>query len=82
MGVWMALHQGPATADVCMIIGSNPLISIAAGLPQADPRKWLHDAKKRGFKLIVIDPRRHETASRPTSTSSPSRPRTSPSSAA
>ena len=63
MGVWMALHQGPATADVCMIIGSNPLISIAAGLPQADPRKWLHDAKKRGFKLIVIDPRRHETAS-------------------
>jgi hypothetical protein len=62
MGVWMALHQGPATADVCMIIGSNPLISIAAGLPQADPRKWLHDAKKRGFKLIVIDPRRHETA--------------------
>ena len=63
MGVWMALHQGPATADVCMIIGSNPLISIAAGLPQADPRKWLHDAKRRGFKLIVIDPRRHETAS-------------------
>ncbi len=63
MGVWMALHQGPATADVCMIIGSNPLISIAAGLPQADPRKWLHDAKARGFKLIVIDPRRHETAS-------------------
>ena len=63
MGVWMALHQGPATADVCMIIGSNPLISIAAGLPQADPRKWLHDAKQRGFKLIVIDPRRHETAS-------------------
>ena len=39
MGVWMALHQGPATADVCMIIGSNPLISIAAGLPQADPRQ-------------------------------------------
>jgi anaerobic selenocysteine-containing dehydrogenase len=63
MGVWMALHQGPATADVCLIIGSNPLISIAAGLPQADPRKWLHDAKARGFKLIVIDPRRHETAS-------------------
>jgi anaerobic selenocysteine-containing dehydrogenase len=63
MGVWMALHQGPATADVCMIIGSNPLVSIAAGLPQADPRKWLHDAKQRGFKLIVIDPRRHETAS-------------------
>jgi anaerobic selenocysteine-containing dehydrogenase len=63
MGVWMALHQGPATADVCMVIGSNPLVSIAAGLPQADPRKWLHDAKRRGFKLIVIDPRRHETAS-------------------
>ena len=63
MGVWMALHQGPATADVCLVIGSNPLVSIAAGLPQADPRKWLHDAKGRGFKLIVIDPRRHETAS-------------------
>ena len=28
-----------------------------AGLPQADPRKWLHDAKQRGFKLIVIDRR-------------------------
>jgi anaerobic selenocysteine-containing dehydrogenase len=63
MGVWMGLHQGPATADVCLVIGSNPLVSIAAGLPQADPRKWLHDAKQRGFKLIVIDPRRHETAS-------------------
>ena len=63
MGVWMALHNPPAEADVCLIIGSNPLISIAAGLPQADPRKWLHDAKKRGFKLVVIDPRRTETAS-------------------
>src|SRR4051812_35648976 len=62
-GVGMPPHQGPATADVCLVIGSNPLVSIAAGLPQADPRKWLHDAKRRGFKLIVIDPRRHETAS-------------------
>jgi anaerobic selenocysteine-containing dehydrogenase len=59
----MGLHQGPGDADVCMIIGSNPLISIASGLPQADPRKWLRDAKKHGFKLVVIDPRRTETAS-------------------
>ena len=62
-GVWMGPGQNPADADVSLIVGANPLVSISGGLAQANPRKWLHDAKQRGFKLIVIDPRRTETAS-------------------
>src|SRR3546814_12224334 len=44
-----------------MLFGANPLVSIT----QLDPRnpvKRLKEAKARGLKLIVIDPRRTETA--------------------
>jgi anaerobic selenocysteine-containing dehydrogenase len=63
-GRWNAGAQPFADADVCMLIGTNPLLSMYSGgaLPATNPAKHLHDAKKRGLKLIVIDPRLTETA--------------------
>jgi anaerobic selenocysteine-containing dehydrogenase len=63
LGIWMAPPQGFDDADVGLVIGANPLVAISGGLPNANPRRWLHHAKRRGFRLVVIDPRRTETAS-------------------
>jgi anaerobic selenocysteine-containing dehydrogenase len=62
-GIWMAPPQGFDDADVGLIIGANPLVAISGGLPNANPRRWLRHAKARGFRLVVVDPRRTETAS-------------------
>ncbi|MDB5446766.1 MAG: molybdopterin oxidoreductase, partial [Phenylobacterium sp.] len=55
------------TADVWMLVGSNPLVSmVAAGGPTQfgfhDPVRALRRARARGLKLIVVDPRGSETA--------------------
>jgi anaerobic selenocysteine-containing dehydrogenase len=63
LGIWMAPAQGFDDADVGLIIGANPLVAMSGGLPNANPRRWLHHARRRGFRLVVIDPRRTETAS-------------------
>ncbi|MEH6592250.1 MAG: molybdopterin-dependent oxidoreductase [Halioglobus sp.] len=63
-GVWGGGAHGFEGADVCMLIGNNPLIS-ALNMTGAPPGWYptaLKEAKKRGMKLIVIDPRRTETA--------------------
>lgn len=62
LGMWLAPAQGFDDADVGLIIGANPLVAISGGLPNANPKRWLHHARKRGFRLLVIDPRRTETA--------------------
>lgn len=49
-------------ADVAMFVGTNPITSHFMSMPQSDPRRRLQDARRRGMKLIVIDPRRSETA--------------------
>ncbi|MBJ22297.1 MAG: molybdopterin dinucleotide-binding protein [Deltaproteobacteria bacterium] len=49
-------------ADVWMLVGANPTIAKSIGIPCMNPAKRLHDALKRGLELIVIDPRRSETA--------------------
>jgi len=49
-------------ADVAMFVGTNPLISHFMSMPQSDPRRRVQDARRRGMKLIVIDPRRSATA--------------------
>lgn len=56
-----------ADADVWMLVGSNPLVTlVAAGGPTQfgfhDPVRAMRRAKARGMKLIVIDPRRSESA--------------------
>ncbi|WP_173207816.1 molybdopterin-dependent oxidoreductase [Sphingopyxis sp. BSNA05] len=44
-----------------MLIGTNPVVSMNGGLGM-NPAKKLHDAKKRGMQLIVIDPRVTDSA--------------------
>ncbi len=61
-GRWEAGPQSFSDADVWMLVGTNPLVSRWGGIPHANPAKHLHDAKKRGLKLIVIDPRRSDSA--------------------
>lgn len=61
-GRWGGGPQEFADSDVCMLVGSNPLVSMWGGIPAFNPAKRLHDAKARGLRLIVIDPRRTETA--------------------
>ena len=61
-GRWGAGPQPFETSDVCLVVGANPLLSMWGGVPPFNPARRLHQAKKRGLKLIVIDPRRSETA--------------------
>lgn len=51
-------------AAVAMFIGTNPVVSHGVGIPYSYPAKRLHEAQGRGMKLIVIDPRRSESAQR------------------
>jgi anaerobic selenocysteine-containing dehydrogenase len=66
LGVWLGGRQRFEDSDVWLFIGFNPLVSmlggIVTGFPQTNGPKRLRDAKKRGLKTIVIDPRRSETA--------------------
>tara|TARA_R110002124_G_scaffold96190_3_gene240854 strand:+ start:3457 stop:5592 length:2136 start_codon:yes stop_codon:yes gene_type:complete len=68
LGRWGAGPQPFDTSDVWMFIGSNPVNSMVAGggsnqfaFTQGIVRLKL--AKARGMKIIVIDPRKTETAS-------------------
>ena len=53
-------------SDVMLLAGINPLVSHIGGqeggFPICDPLVRLREARERGLKLIVIDPRRTETA--------------------
>jgi anaerobic selenocysteine-containing dehydrogenase len=53
-------------ADVWMLVGANPTVSKSIGVPCMNPAKRLHDARKRGLELIVIDPRESEAARKAT----------------
>ena len=61
MGMWLPGLQSFQSSDMTMVIGGNPLVSVT-NLDLRNPMKRLKDAKARGFKLIVIDPRLTETA--------------------
>ena len=61
-GRWGAGPQSFAESDVCMLVGANTLVSMWGGIPAFNPAKRLHEALANGLKLIVIDPRRTETA--------------------
>ena len=60
-GPWLAGTPGIDQWDVLTLIGTNPLVSMNGGLGM-NPARQLHEAKKRGMKLIVIDPRRTDCA--------------------
>jgi anaerobic selenocysteine-containing dehydrogenase len=63
-GNWVAGLQTFETADTWMIIGGNPVLAKSNGAPMNNPGTRLKQAVERGMKLIVIDPRRTETAKR------------------
>ena len=62
LGMWDAGKQSLDEADVWMLVGSNPLVSLAGPGMMSNPSLTLREAKARGVKLIVVDPRRTETA--------------------
>lgn len=64
IGGWDAGPQAFAGSDVWMILGANPLVSLAVTLPGQNPGKRLTDAIAGGMKFIVVDPRRTVSAAR------------------
>ncbi len=63
MGMWDAGKPGLEQSDVVLLLGTNPFVSVAGyGLLDYDPVKRLKAERQRGLKLILIDPRRTETA--------------------
>ncbi len=61
-GVWLAGPHPFQECDVWLLIGMNPLVALSGGVPNQNPGRQLRRAQERGFKLVVIDPRRSETA--------------------
>jgi len=66
LGHWEGGRQRFEDADVWLLVGTNPLVSLQggglSGFYQHDPLRSLQQAKDRGLRLIVVDPRRTETA--------------------
>ncbi len=64
-GSWDAGVHRFADADVMMFVGNNPGVSAFSrdgGPPYANAFKYLRDARRRGMKIIAVDPRRTELA--------------------
>ena len=68
-GTWGGGTHKFTDADVCMMIGNNPVVSQYTpfgGPPPFSPYARLRDEMKKGMKVIVVDPRRTEVANRAT----------------
>jgi anaerobic selenocysteine-containing dehydrogenase len=63
-GSWLAGAHVFDESDTWMLVGTNPLIAMSGGVPHANPARRLKRTQERGLALIVIDPRRTETARR------------------
>jgi len=64
LGGWEAGPHTFGESDVWMVIGSNPLVSLAPTIPAQNPGRQLTEALARGMRMIVIDPRKTQTARR------------------
>jgi anaerobic selenocysteine-containing dehydrogenase len=64
LGYWAGGRLTFGQSDVWLFGGTNPLVSLGTPALLINPPRSLKAAKDRGLKLIVIDPRRTETASR------------------
>lgn len=63
-GQWMGGPNNFEESDVVMFVGNNPLVSHytpSGGVPPFSPSRRLRDAKARGMKVIVADPRESDT---------------------
>ena len=66
-GVWAGGGHSFASSNVTLALGINPVVSglsMPGGVPGTSAVKALQEARKRGHKLICIDPRRSELARR------------------
>lgn len=66
-GTWGGGGHAFTGADVCMMIGNNPVVSQYTpfgGPPPFSPYARLRDEMKKGMKVIVVDPRKTEVANR------------------
>jgi anaerobic selenocysteine-containing dehydrogenase len=61
-GNWQGGRMHPAQWDTLLVVGGNPVVS-KQYLPQ-NPAWQLKELEQRGMRMIVIDPRRTETARR------------------
>lgn len=61
-GNWVAGTHTFETSDTWMIVGANPVIAKSNGAPFNNPGQRLKEAVGRGLNLVVVDPRRTETA--------------------
>ncbi|CAN5703180.1 molybdopterin-dependent oxidoreductase [soil metagenome] len=68
LGSWRGGRQRFEDADVWLLAGSNPLVSMqggeVSGFPVHGGPRRLREAQARGLTFIVVDPRRTETAAR------------------
>ncbi len=67
MGWWNGGSHCWGDSDVSLVIGNNTLIShfsIPGGIPSFSPANALREGRKRGLKLICVDPRVSEVAKR------------------
>jgi anaerobic selenocysteine-containing dehydrogenase len=66
MGTYLGGRQRFGDADVWLLAGTNPVVSANGGDGDGavvhNPSATLRAARERGLRLIVIDPRRTETA--------------------
>ena len=63
LGGWAAGRDPLDSADVLLWVGTNPLVSLSTfNFDLQHPILRLREAKARGLKLVVIDPRRTESA--------------------
>jgi len=63
LGGWAGGRDPFESSDVLMFVGANPLVSLSTfNFDLQHPVRRLRDAQARGMKLVVIDPRRSETA--------------------
>ena len=65
-GHWLGGDIDFDEADSWILVGTNPVVTKATGIPGQNPAYRLRNAIKRGMKLIVIDPRVSQTAARAT----------------
>jgi anaerobic selenocysteine-containing dehydrogenase len=64
-GRWKGGEQVITNSEVVMFVGANPLqsyVTTSGKLPAANSADYLRAAVNHGLKVIVIDPRRTETA--------------------
>jgi anaerobic selenocysteine-containing dehydrogenase len=62
MGFWEAGAINAMDVEVTLIVGSNPLVSSAGGRAKVNTVHSFHDARRRGLRLVVVDPCLTETA--------------------